>query len=254
MGISRSVMAYRAHQATNEDELIGQKLRALAAQHKRYGFGKMFDKLRRAGFKWNHKRVYRVYCSLKLNLKRKPKKRLPVREKMTLAQPDKINVCWSLDYMSDALMNGKKFRTANVIDDYNREVLGIKVSVSLTAQRVVDFLDQIAAFRGYPSRIRVDNGPENLAKVMRAWAAKHNIELQYIQPGKPAQNAYIERFNRTYREDVLDLYLFKSIEEVQMITDRWIIEYNHNRPHCSLGNLTPIEYVTNNQNSILELY
>ncbi len=254
MGISRSVMAYRTHQTTNEDELIGQRLRILAAQHKRYGFGKMFDKLRRAGFKWNHKRVYRVYCSLKLNLKRKPKKRLPIREKMTLVQPNKINACWSLDYMSDALMNGKKFRTINVIDDYNREALGIKVGVSLTAQRVVDFLDQIAAFRGHPNRIRVDNGPENLAKVTRAWAAQHNVELQYIQPGKPAQNAYIERFNRTYREDVLDLYLFKSIEEAQMITDRWIIEYNHHRPHCSLGSLTPIEYITNNQNSILELY
>lgn len=246
INISRSVFTYEA-QVPCDDELIAKELTVLAERHKRYGFGKIFSKIRKAGFVWNHKRVYRVYCSLKLNLKIKPKKRLPAREKIRLAQPKQINESWSLDYMSDALINGKKFRTANVIDDHNREVLGIKACTSLPAQRVVEFLDDIVVSRGRPKQLRVDNGPENIAKIMRNWANQHGIDLKFIQPGKPAQNAYIERFNRTYREEVLNMYLFKNIEEVQLITDQWVSEYNNDRPHYSLGNLTPKEYITQNK-------
>ena len=240
IGISRSVFKYTA-QGKGDDEII-KELKKLAHKFKRYGFKKIFAKLRKTGFKWNHKRVYRVYCSLKLNLKRRPKKRLPAREKIALGQPDKINQAWSLDYMSDALTSGKRFRTANVIDDHNREVLGIKASISLPSQQVINFLEDLIAIRGFPKKIRMDNGPENIAKIMKKWADKNAIELQYIEPGKPAQNGYIERFNRTYREEILDMYLFKNIEEVQLITDKWMQEYNTERPHFSLGNLTPQEY------------
>jgi putative transposase len=225
-----------------DDSQIKQELLALAEQHKRYGFWKLYPLLKRQGFGWNNKRVYRVYCELKLNLRKRPKKRLPSREKIALVQPLQTNTCWSLDYMSDALMTGRRFRTVNVLDDCNREALGIRASFSLPSERVTEFLDEIAAKRGYPNQLRVDNGPENISIVMVQWAQKHNVTIQYIQPGKPAQNAYIERFNRTYREEVLDMNLFYGISHVQAITDEWLIKYNGERPHESLGNLTPWEF------------
>ena len=241
MRLSRSVFSYK--EKLKDDKSIEIVLKELADKHKRYGFKKLFHKIRNLGFMWNHKRVYRVYCSLKLNLKCKPKKRLPVRNKVELVQPKNINEIWSLDYMSDTLINGRKFRTANIIDDCNREALGIKVSNSLPSKQVIQFLDNVALSKGYPSAIRLDNGPENIAKTMKEWAKSHNIKLLYIQPGKPAQNGYIERFNRTYREEVLNMYLFRNIQEVQEITDQWMLEYNTERPHYSLGNLTPQEFL-----------
>lgn len=235
--ISRS--AYHYTPTLCDDSEIENALNQLAEKHRRYGFSKMFHTLRLQGRLWNHKRVYRVYCDLRLNLRSKPKKRLARREKRVLKQPESLNVCWSMDFMSDALMNGKRFRTVNLIDDCNREALGIKASISLPAIRVAEFLDDVAVSRGYPSYLRLDNGPENISKDMVRWAEKHHVTIQYIQPGKPAQNAYIERFNRTYREAVLDMYLFRDIPEVQRITNTWLKHYNEERPHESLGNLTP---------------
>jgi putative transposase len=215
---------------------------ALAEQHPRYGFRKLLRLLKRQGHTWNHKRVYRVYCSLSLNLRKKPKKRLPCREAKPLQRTRLLGSCWSLDYMSDALQNGKRFRTANVIDDCNRGCLGIDVAHSLPANRITRWLDTVATVHGYPARLRVDNAPENIAKHMQAWAKQHHIELLYIQPGKPAQNAYIERFNRSYREEILDMYLFDTIEQVQQLTDKWLVHYNNHRPHEALSHMTPKEF------------
>jgi putative transposase len=240
LNISRSVYHYEAKLA--DDEEIREALQGLSEKHCRYGFLKMFNKIRQRGYHWNHKRVYRVYCEMRLNLRRKPKKRLPKRTKISLVQPERLNMNWSMDFMSDSLVNGKRFRTVNVIDECNREVLGIKPDVSLPAKKVTLFLDSIACHRGYPGQLRLDNGPENISKDMMAWAKVHGVHLHYIQPGKPAQNAYIERFNRTYREEVLDMYLFKSIAEVAAITAQWMDEYNNERPHEALGNLTPKAY------------
>lgn len=239
--LSRTVYEYEPKKRL-EDALIKQELLSLAEQHTRYGFWKLYPILRREGFPWNNKRVYRVYCESKLNLRKRPKKRLPSREKLALVQPDKINICWSLDFMSDALINGRRFRTVNVIDDCGREGLGIRAGFSLPAERVTEFLDEIAERRGYPHQLRVDNGPENVSMVMINWAKDNGVEIKYIQPGKPAQNGYIERFNRTYREEVLDMNLFHSICDVQAITDSWLMKYNGERPHESLGNLTPWEF------------
>ena len=191
---------------------------------------------------FNHKRIYRAYCDLKLNLKIKPKKRLAPRTKVQLTHPSKPNLCWSLDYMSDSLSHGRRFRTANIIDDYNREVLGIKVAYGLPAKQLTLWLEQIAETRGYPQQIRVDNGPENISKHFMAWASSRGIHIKYIQPGKPAQNAYIERFNRSYREAVLDMYLFRSIGEAQRLTNCWFKHYNQERPHEALGFMTPQQY------------
>lgn len=237
-----------------DDSQIEDTLSKLAEKYRRYGFRKLFQKIRQLGHTWNHKRVYRIYCHMQLNLRRKPKKRLPSREKIILTAPLESNISWSMDFMSDALKGGRRFRTVNVIDDFNREVLGIKASFSLPAKHVTDFLDFIAFKRGYPCQLRVDNGPENISKEMVTWSQTHGVQIKYIQPGKPAQNAFIERFNRTYREEVLDMYLFNDIKEVQEITDQWMNEYNTERPHESLKNLSPRQYMMTQEYSTNLLY
>ena len=146
--------------------------------------------------------------------------------------------------MSDALWSGQRFRTFNLIDDYNREALTIDIDRSLPAGRVVRALDRAAAWRGYPKKLRVDNGPELTSVRLADWADDNDVELEFTEPGRPMQNGFVERFNRTYRTEVLDLYIFKKLKDVQEITDNWVIEYNEERPHESLGNLTPKEYLT----------
>ncbi len=165
-----------------------------------------------------------------------------------MLQPLWANTCWSMDFMRDSLVSGGSYRTLNIIDDFNREALGIEIDRSLPAERVTRKLDCIAEWRGYPKYIRVDNGPEFISHKLHQWAEKHHVDLDFINPGKPAQNAYIERFNRTYREDVLDLYLFSDLDEVRERTTRWMYEYNAERPHESLGheslgNKTPYEFL-----------
>jgi len=250
--IDRKTFSYEPKKKTG-DAVIENLLKSYSAQYPTYGFIKLFNLIRQKNYLFNHKRVYRIYCDLKLNLKVKPKKRLAPRTKIKLKQPENINQCWSLDFMSDALTNGRRIRTANVIDDCNREALGILASFSLTSKRITRWLDQLALSRGYPNRIRVDNGPENISHHFQNWAKQHNIFIQYIQPGKPAQNAYIERFNRTYREAVLDMYLFQNIQEVQNITDTWLKHYNEERPHESLNNQSPMNFIKQTKPKFLYL-
>jgi putative transposase len=211
----------------------------LAQRQPRWGCTKMTDYLRNQGHAWNHKRIRRVYRALALHLKRKPKKRLPTRTAQALVVPGQADQTWSLDFMSDSLSNGRTFRTLNVIDDYNREALWIEVDTSLPAERVVRVLEILLLERTTPQSIRMDNGPELISQRLESWAQDHHIELLHIQPGKPAQNAYIERFNRTYREEVLDAYLFDDLEEVRLITERWLEDYNTIRPHEALQGLPP---------------
>lgn len=241
VSLSRSVYAYQP-KVRNDGPVI-EVLTSLADQHPRWGFGKMFQVIKRQKHGWNHKRVYRVYCELKMNLRRKGKKRLPNRNPRPLCVPDRANISWSADFMSDALYGGRRFRTFNVVDDFNREVLEIEVDLNLPAPRIIRVLDRIAAWRGYPQRLRLDNGPEMVSVAMADWAEEHGVELDFIEPGKPTQNSFIERFNRTYREEVLDLYIFNKLSEVQEITQNWLRQYNEQRPHESLGNLTPAEYL-----------
>jgi putative transposase len=231
--------AYRYQAKRSADEALVQELQQLAQRQPRWGCGKMTDYLRNQGHSWNHKRIRRVYRAMALHLKRKPKKRLPARTAQTLMVPGQANQTWSLDFMSDSLSNGRAIRTLNIIDDYNREALCIEVDTSIPAERVVRVLEQLLDWRGQPTRIRMDNGSELISKRLARWANDHQIELLHIQPGKPAQNAYIERFNRTYREDVLDAYLFDDLEEVRLITERWVQDYNTSRPHEALQGIPP---------------
>lgn len=212
-----------------------------------YGFSKLLKVLHRQGHRWNHKRVYRVYCELKLNMRRKGKKRLPNRSPAPLSVPASINQCWSMDFMCDALMCGRRFRTFNIVDDFNREVLAIEIDLSLPAQRVIRVLERVVAWRGFPAKLRMDNGPEFISSTLADWAEKHQVALEFIKPGKPTQNSFIERFNRTYRTEILDMYAFKNLQEVRELTENWIKEYNDERPHDSLNDLTPLEYLAKNK-------
>ena len=238
--VSRCGYRYQAKRAA--DEPIAQELQQLADRQPRWGCDKMTDYLRNQGHSWNHKRIRRVYRAMALHLKRKPKKRLPARSAQPLVVPIQANQTWSLDFMSDALSNGRSFRTLTVIDDYNREALLIEVDTSLPAERVVRVLEQLLDWRGKPTSIRMDNGPELISQRLEGWAQEKHIELLHIQPGKPAQNAYIERFNRTFREDVLDAYLFDDLQEVRTITESWLEDYNTIRPHEALQGLPPRQF------------
>jgi len=238
-GISQTCYRY-APKLSAENEVIADWLVRLTHNQRNWGFGLCFLFLRNVkGFKWNHKRVYRIYCELELNLRIKPKKRI-VREKPEpLMQPVAFNQVWSMDFMHDQLQDGRSFRLLNVIDDYNREGLAMEVDFSLPSQRVIRALEQVIEWRGTPQVLRCDNGPEYISTCLQAWAAHRGIRLEYIQPGKPQQNAYVERYNRTVRYDWLNQYLFASIKDVQHHATKWLWSYNNERPHTALGGYPP---------------
>jgi putative transposase len=240
LNLSRSVFRYQGQKP--DDGEITKELLALADRKPSWGFGKMLAYLKRAGHGWNHKRIRRVYCELRLNLRVKPRKRLPKRIPQPLVQPTSANQSWSLDFMSDSLVSGRAFRTLNILDDFNREALWIEVDTSLPAERVIRVLEMLISWRGCPRQIRTDNGPELIASRLEQWAEERQITLAHIQPGKPAQNAFIERFNRTFREDVLDAYVFDTLCEVRDIAGEWLEEYNAIRPHDALQGLSPYQY------------
>lgn len=242
VNIPRSTYQYKIK--NNDDDLqIIQLLGELVEKHPSIGFWKCFHRIRRQGHQWNHKRVYRVYTQMKLNIRRRAKKRLPARVKQALFQPEKINQVWSIDFMSDSLWNGRRYRLLNIIDDFNREVLSIEADTSLPTLRVIKVLDKLIFSRGIPEMIRVDNGPEFISNRLDAWCKDHKIQLVFIQPGKPMQNGYIERLNGSLRRELLNAYVFRTINEVRLQVDQWKNDYNYYRPHESLNNKTPIQMI-----------
>lgn len=239
--VSETCYRYQA-QASDENARIAGWLVRLTTAYRDWGFGLCFLHLRNVkGFGWNHKRVYRIYRELELNLRIKPKKRLARERPEPLAVPEGINHTWSIDFMHDQLGDGRSFRLLNVLDDFNREGLCIEAGFSLPAARVIRALEQIIEWRGKPRMIRCDNGPEYISGALLAWAQQQGIRIAHIQPGKPQQNAYVERYNRTVRYGWLAQTVFDTIEQVQDKATRWLWSYNHERPNMALGGITPMQ-------------
>ena len=237
--VSDTCYRYQA-KLNSENALIADWLLRLTTAHRRWGFGLCFLYLRNVkGFPYNHKRVYRIYRELELNLRIKPRRRLHRTTPDRLEVPRRINEMWSIDFMHDRLTNGRSFRTFNVLDDFNREGLGIEVDLSLSGARITRCLDRIIEWRGKPAAIRCDNGSEMCSAAFQTWAEEHGIRIMFIEPGTPTQNAYVERFNRTVRHEWLDLHLFDSIQEAQATATTWLWQYNNERPHMGLGGITP---------------
>jgi putative transposase len=239
-GLARSTLRYRP--VPRDDCGVINFIQNHLAINPRHGFDLLYATALHQKQPWGKTVLWRVYCELRMNLPRRGKKRLPARIRQPLQAASQSNQGWSCDFMSDALWSGRRFRTFNVIDEFNREGLRIDVDTSLPAVRVIRALNELVEVRGAPLSIRLDNGPEFIAHALAQWAQSKGIALNHIQPGKPTQNAYVERFNKTYRTEVLDCYVFDSLQEVRDMTADWLHRYNHHRPHESLGRIPPIEY------------
>ena len=248
VGLARASYATppgRGDQAQRQaaDAVLVDALLALVKRHAGWGFWKYHHRLRKDGLLLNHKRLWRLYQAQRLQLsKRRKKRRLPERVRQPLAVPESANQCWSMDFMSDALTDGRRFRTLNVVEDWNREVLGIEVDFSLPAARVVRLLQTLVERHGPPERLRVDNGPEFISQALQDWCGSQGIILHWIQPASPTQNAYVERFNGSFRRELLNGYLFATLQQVREHCRLWQYDYNHLRPHQALHFMTPTEF------------
>ena len=234
-----------------DDTPVIEAIRGYIDVNPRLGFDKLYESFRSQGRPWGKTVLWRVYKELRLNLQRRGKRRLPDRIKAPLTVPATPNEVWSADFIADSLWSGRSFRTFNVIDDFNREGLRIEIDTSLPGPRIVRALEELAEVRGVPRRLRLDNGPEFISQALSKWAEQRGVQLQFIQPGKPTQNAYIERFNRTFRTEVLSCYVFNSLNEVRDMTADWLQRYNETRPHEALSNLTPRQCLMQNAPSVL---
>jgi putative transposase len=245
--LSRTSHQYKTK--PKDDTELQTALTGLTTRHVAIGFWQCCYRLWNRGHWWNHKRIYRVYTAMKLNIRRRAKRRLPERVKQPLTIPAAPNQVWSIDFMSDSLVDGRKFRLFNVMDDYNRESLAIEVDTSLPSLRVIRVLEKLIAERGCPANIRCDNGPEFISHKLEQWCndETRKISLQFIQPGRPMQNAYIERKNGSLRRELLNAYLFYSLAEVRAMSEEWRIDYNTERPHKSLKYLSPLVYLQKQQ-------
>jgi putative transposase len=240
MELDRSMFYYNS---VKDDSEVEAKLRWYAEKLPRRGLPEYHKRMQKEGLTWSRNKVRRVYRLLGLSRRRKMKRRIPNPEKRALLQPLFPNLTWSMDFMEDRLENGRKVRVLNVIDDYNREALAIETEHSFTSNRVVEAIQQIIEWRGKPKEIRTDNGTEFIAKAFEGFCENSAIAHVKTQKGKPNQNAYIERFNRSYREDVLDANIFESIKQVRQESLDWMNDYNNNHPHGSLDDLSPVEFM-----------
>jgi len=241
LGFSRSSHRYAARRADPKELL--DRLRELAARRPRFGYRRLHVLLRREGMMVNHKRVERLYRAEGLAVRRKKRRRVAAFPRQPLPAPSRINERWSMDFVRDALVNGRPFRTLNIVDDLSRECPAIEVDTSLPGERVVRVLDGVVAERGKPDGIVMDNGPEFVGKALDAWAYRMGIRLHFIRPGKPVENAFIESFNGKFRDECLNENWFTDLRDAREKIERWRIDYNQHRPHSSLGNRSPQEFV-----------
>jgi putative transposase len=241
VGLSTATWQYQRHGRSDNRELL-ERLQAHAAARPRYGYRRLHTLVAREGIVANHKRVQRVYREAGLQVRRRRRKRLTRGERVPMAAPSRPGERWSMDFTADTLADGRGFRTLNIVDDFTRECVAIEVDRSLPGARVVRVLERLAETIGLPRVLVSDNGPEFAGRTLDVWAYRHDVELRFIRPGKPIENAYVESFNGKFRDECLNEHWFLSVAEAQQIIEAWRVDYNTVRPHRSLGQQTPAAY------------
>jgi putative transposase len=251
-GISRSLYHYRSMRPDSAP--LRARIEEIAAVKRRYGYRRVYLRLRREGWAVNRKRVYRLYREAGLAVRRRKRKRIGPFERKPLPKPTAANISWSMDFVADGLIGGRRLRCLTIVDDCTRECLAIEVDTSITGLRVQGVLDRLAESRGLPQSITVDNGPEFDGKVLDQWAYRTGVQLSFIRPGKPNENAYIESFNGKFRDECLNEHWFISLAHARSVIEAWRIEYNTERPHSSLGNRTPQEFANSRKMTTANAY
>jgi putative transposase len=241
VGLSTATWRYQRRGRVDNVALL-ERLQAHAAIRARYGYRRLHTLVAREGIVANHKRVHRVYREAGLQVRRRRRKRLTRADRVPLPAPSSRGERWSMDFMADTLADGRAFRTLNIVDDFSRECVAIEVDRSLPGARVVRVLDHLRLTIGLPKAIVLDNGPEFAGRALEAWAYAHGVELRFIRPGKPIENAYVESFNGKFRDECLNEHWFVSLADAKGIIEAWRVDYNTVRPHGSLGQLTPAAY------------
>jgi putative transposase len=243
VGMSRSHYAYRSRRP--DSGRLRQRICDLAGEKRRYGYRRIHVLLRREGWSVNRKRTYRLYREAGLAVRRRKRKRIGPFERKPLPTPSAVNRSWSMDFVSDGLSDGRKLRCLTIVDDYSRECPAIEVDTSINGRRVAAVLERLAEVRGLPLSITVDHGPEFEGQVLDEWAYRRGVSLNFIRPGKPVENAYVESFNGRFRDECLNEHWFLTMAQAREVIEKWRIEYNTERPHSSLGDVTPEEFATN---------
>jgi putative transposase len=239
--LGRTTNRYRSRRGGQAE--LRLRIREIAAVRVRYGYKRIHVLLRREGWQVNHKRVHRIYREEGLNLRAKrPRKRVSAAARLVRTDASQLNDCWSMDFVSDTLFDGRRFRALALVDIFSRECLGVRADKGITGEHVVDLLEQLKMFRGVPRTIRVDNGPEFISKAVDKWAYENKVTLDFSRPGKPTDNAFVESFNGSFRDECLNVNWFLSLDDARTKIEAWRKEYNDFRPHSSLGNMTPADF------------
>ena len=238
--ISTSVYCYQPK--PGNDDIVRRRLRELAEQRKRFGSPRLHILLKREGLVVNHKRTERLYREEGLTLRKKRRRKGAAGVRVVLPVPQRTNERWSMDFVTDSIVTGRRFRALTIIDDYSRECPAIEVDTSLGGRRVVGVLDRLADTRGLPEVITIDNGPEFAGRALDEWAYHKGVKLNFIRPGKPIENAYAESFNGRFRDECLNTNWFLSLNHARILIEEWRRDYNEVRPRSSLKGATPKEY------------
>ena len=237
--VSRTGFRYQAK--GYGDEQLRARLKELASKYSRYGYLMLHAFLKQEGLVVNRKRTYRVYTEERLQVRTKKRKKL-TRPRIVSSPVTAPNQSWSMDFVSDQLASHRRFRILNVVDDYSREIVGQLTEYSISGARVARFLDDLVELRGKPDGITCDNGTEYTSKAMFFWSQENGVKLNFIQPGKPTQNAFVESFNGKFRDACLNQHWFRTLQEARYEIELWQQHYNHERPHSSLNYLTPVAF------------
>jgi len=250
VGVCRATYVYRPRDKV--DEVLRRRLRELAGQRRRFGCPRLHVMLKRESLVINHKRTERIYREERLSLRLKKRRRKAAVLRVMLPQAEHADQRWSMDFAMDSTLAGRRFRALAIVDDYSRECPAIEVDSSIPGTRVVEVLERIAETRGLPEVITVDNGPEFAGKTLDEWAYRRGIKLNFIRPGKPVENAYAESFIGKLRDECLNENWFSSVREARDIIETWRRDYNEVRPHSSLGNLSPMEFMETREKTLIQ--